>query len=467
MQDFTREDTIKLVQEKNIKIVNLCHIPEDCRLKTLSFTVRNIERLDEILEFGERVDGSSLFSFIDPNKSDIYIMPKTETAFIDLFSPMPTLNILCSYFDEDGKPLEIAPENILLKAEEKLLSSTGLVIEILAELELYMIYPQEESVFQESSDNNYHESMPFAKLGNLRNEILTTLEDVGVPTKYGHSEVGRFQSQRGYTLEQHEVEFLPQNMRRLAEAITIAKWVIRNICRKRGLLVSFAPKLALEHAGNGMHLHLCGLRKNENVIASSEGHLTDEAKQIIGGILRFAPSLAAFGNTIPPSYLRFISRKESPMHICWGVKNRLALLRIPLWWKFRKDFQEANSCRRTLEYRAPDPSADSYLLFAGIAIAAEYGLRNPKKAMKIAEDVNIDKKSRTTKKHKVLPLSCSEAANNLKRDRKYYETNGVFPKRVIDGVISKLESYNDKGLWKKLEKTKKVEDFLWKYLHYG
>ncbi|MDH5447879.1 MAG: glutamine synthetase family protein [Candidatus Bathyarchaeota archaeon] len=468
MQCFTEEGAIKLIQEKDIKIVNLCHIPEDCRLKTLSFMVKNKERLHEILEFGERVDGSSLFSYIDPNKSDVYIMPKTESAFVDPFSSTPTLNILCKYLDENGKPLDVAPENILLRAEEKLRSSTSIILKAFAELEFYIVCKREETVFSRITKRNYHESAPFAKFENLRNEALIALEDVGIATKYGHSEVGGFYSKTGHVMEQHEIEFLPQNLKKMAETITVAKWVIRNICAKCGVSVSFAPKPALEHAGNGMHIHLCGLRGNKNIIADSKGKLTTEAKQMMGGLLKFAPSLTAFGNTIPVSYLRFISREESPMHICWGTKNRLALVRIPLWWNFKKNFREAGSCRRTFEFRAPDSSASTYLLLAGIAVAVEYGLKNPKKSIKIAENLNADNMVRKNRKYGVLPLSCVEAANNLKRDRKYYEANGVFPRRVIDGIIGKLESYRDSELWKKLAgKPEKIEELLWKYLHYG
>ena len=467
-QGFTKEGAIKLIREKNMKIINLCHIPEDCRLKTLSFTVKNRERLHKILEFGERVDGSSLFSYIDPNKSDIYIMPKMESAFVNPFSSIPTLNILCEYLDENGNPLDIAPENILLRAEEKLRSSTDITLKALAELEFYIIYKQEETGFPGVSEKNYHESTPFAKFENLRNEVLIILEDVGIATKYGHAEVGRFHSKTGYVMEQHEIEFLPQNLDKIAETITIAKWIVRNICAKYGISVSFTPKPALEHAGNGMHIHLCGLKKNKNIIADSKGNLTTEAKQMIGGILKFAPSLTAFGNTIPVSYLRFISRKESPMYICWGTKNRLALVRIPLWWNFKKDLRETDSGRRTFEFRAPDPSANPYLLLAGIAVAVEYGLKNPEKAMKIAEDLNTKNIVKGNKDYKVLPLSCVEAAKNLKRDRKYYEADGVFPERVIDGIIDKLESYKDKDLWKKLaDKPEKIEDLLYEYLHYG
>jgi len=469
MQGFTKEDIIKLIQEKDIKIVNLCHVPEDCRLKTLSFTVKNKERLCEILEFGERVDGSSLFSYIDPDRSDIYIMPKIESAFVNPFSSIPTLNILCEYLDEGGKPLDIAPDNVLYRAEEKLRSSTDVVLKALAELEFYIICRQEETFFPARvPERNYHESAPFARFEDLRNEILVTLEGVGVATKYGHAEVGRFHSKGGLVMEQHEIEFLPQNLRKTADAITIAKWVIRNICARHGFSVSFSPKPALEHAGNGMHVHLCGLRNDGNVTADSEGNLTAEAKQMIGGLLRFAPSLTAFGNTVPVSYLRFIYRQESPMYVCWGAKNRLALVRIPLWWNFRRDFRDADGCKRTLEFRAPDSSANPYLLFAGVAVAVEYGLKNPREAMEIADGLRAESPVERNKKYRVLPLSCVEAAKNLEKDRKHYEADGVFPKRVIDGVISKLESYKDKGLWKRLaDKPEKVEELLREYLDCG
>lgn len=462
MQDHAKEKILKLIKEKGIKILNLCHIPEDCRLKTLSLAVKNEERLDDILEFGERVDGSSLFSYIHPDTSDVYILPRPETVFIDPFSPVPALNVLCRYLDVNGKPLEIAPENVLQKAEEKLHSSTGISLNTLAELEFYLICRQVEPAPPEISERNYQESAPFARLGDIRNEVLAKLEDSGFATKYGHSEVGRFQSPTGYLMEQHEVEFLPQSLRKMAETVTIAKWEARNVCAKHGVSVSFSPKVALEHAGSGMHLHLCGMRKNRNVVSDSRGNLTAEARQMIGGILKFARSLTAFGNTTPISYIRFISRKESPMHICWGARNRLALVRIPLWWN-HKEAKGADECRRTFEFRGPDPSANSYLLFAGIALAVQHGLKNPREAMRVADGLNADKVGK--KRYAALPLSCVEAAESLRKDRRFYEADGVFPRAVVDGVIRRLESYEDADMWKKLAgKSEKVDELLWKHL---
>jgi glutamine synthetase len=464
-----KEEIAKYVSENDIKILSLCHIPEDGRLKTLSFSTADKRRVHEILELGERVDGSNLFSFIDPDKSDIYIMPKLGRAFINPFSTVPTMNIFCDYLDENGKSLDVAPKNVLAKAQERLNSSRDIVLKALAELEFYIVSKQEtEVLFLGTSDRNYHESAPFAKFEDLRNEVLVTLANLGIATKYGHGEVGRMLSKDNVLMEQQEVEFMPQNLVEMAETIAIAKWVIRNVCLKRGVSAYFSPKIALEHVGNGMHIHLCALRNGENVIANPNGTLSTEAMKMIGGILKFASSLTAFGNTVPPSYLRFIARKESPMHICWSARNRLALMRIPLWWSFKKGEIEKGNCRETLEYRAPDPLANAYLLFAGIVVAVNHGLENPEEALKIAEDLHVEGTGGKRKRLKVLPRSCSESAKNLRKDRRFYEANGVFPKKLIDKTIDRLKAYKDKDLWENLaNKPGKIENVLRQYLHYG
>jgi glutamine synthetase len=464
-----KQEIVRFISDKSVKILNLCHIPEDGRLKTLSFSTADKNRIGEVLELGERVDGSNLFSFIEAGKSDIYIMPKTQRAFINPFSTIPTLNLLCDYLDEHGKPLDVAPKNVLARAEEKLRSSTGIVLKALAELEFYVIAKQEsEMLFPGAPDKNYHESAPFTEFEALRNEVLVMLADVGIATKYGHSEVGRVFSKGGMFMEQQEVEFLPQNLTEMAETIAIAKWVIRNICVKHGVSVSFSPKISLDHVGTGMHIHLCALKNEENVVANPNGTLSTEALKMIGGILKFAPSLTAFGNTTPASYLRFISRKESPMHICWSARNRLALIRIPLWWSFVKKDEEESKIRETFEYRAPDPLANAYLLFAGIALAVNYGLENSEEALKMAENLHIEGTGSKRKRLKILPRSCSESAKNLRKDRRFYEANDVFPKKLIDKTIEKLKAYKDKDLWKNLaDKPEKIENVLKQYLHYG
>ncbi len=464
-----KDEILKLISNNNVRILNLCHVPEDGRLKTLSFSIANRDRVNEILDFGERVDGSSLFSFVEPGKSDIYIMPDLNRAFIDPFSTLPAINIMCDYLGENGKPLDIAPKSVLARAEEQLSSSAHITLKALAELEFYIIAKQQtEVLFPAWSDKNYHESAPFAKFQDLRNEIQATLDLVGIPTKYAHGEVGLVHDKNDTLMEQHEIEFKPQNLAKMAETLAIAKWVIRNVCARHGVSVSFIPKIDLNHAGTGMHIHMCGVKNGNNVISNPNGTLSPEALKIIGGLLKLAQSLAAFGNPTPVSYLRFIARKESPMYICWSARNRLALIRIPLWWGFKKTSKNAESCRETFEYRAPDAFANAYLLFAGLAVAASFGLKNSKDSLKLAENLHIEAAENEGKKLRALPRSCSEAAENLEKDRHCYEAGGVFPKRLIDETVKKLRAFKDKNMWKELSSNpEKIEKTIMEYIHYG
>jgi glutamine synthetase len=463
-----KEDVLKFILEKNIKILNLCHIPEEGRLKVLSFSTAEKDRISEVLEYGERADGSSLFSFIEPNRSDIYISPRISRAFIDPFAMLPTLNIPSDYLNEDGKPLEVAPQSVLARAQEKLNRSSNITLKALAELEFYIVAKhQSEPLFQGVPDKNYHECSPFAKFEEIRNEALATLALVGIPTKYGHSEVGRIESSDGTIMEQHEIEFIPQNLGDMAETIVISKWIIRNICLRHGVSVSFIPKIDLDHAGNGMHIHMCGFKRNLNIVANSHGELSNEALSMIGGILKFAPSLAAFGNPTPVSYLRFIARKESPIHICWSAQDRLALIRIPLWWKF-KQAEKRKESSETFEYRAPDAFANPCLLFSGLTLAADWGLENAKESLELAEDLHACPMQENEKNFRVLPRSCSESAHHLQKDRRLYEVDGVFPGRLIDKVVHRLNDYKDRNLWRDiLKKPEELQKVLAQYLHYG
>ena len=115
-KEFTKADIVRYIKENGVRMVNFMYPAGDGRLKTLNFVINNEAYLDAILTCGERVDGSSLFSFIEAGSSDLYVLPRFCTAFIDPFAELPTLSMLCSYFNKDGEPLESSPEHTLKKA---------------------------------------------------------------------------------------------------------------------------------------------------------------------------------------------------------------------------------------------------------------------------------------------------------------------------------------------------------------
>jgi len=233
---------------------------------------------------------------------------------------------------------------------------------------------------------------------------------------------------------------------------------------KYGVIISFAPKIVVGHAGSGLHIHTRLVKADKNVMV--EGNvLSDLAKRNIAGYLSLAPSLTAFGNTVPISYLRLVPHQEAPTNICWGDRNRSVLVRVPLGWLDVKDMaRDANPMEdeeaqkstdsQTIEFRCPDGSANIHLLLAGLAVAARHGLEM-ENALELAEklyvDVNIFHEEHKSLRDKLphLPTSCWESADCLSKDSKIYERDGVFPTIVIDGLTKMLKSYNDRDLSEK------------------
>jgi glutamine synthetase len=142
-EEFTRQDIIKYIEDNNIEMINFRYVGWDGRLKTLNFIINSRQHLETLLTMGERVDGSSLFSFIEAVSSDLYVIPKYRTAFLNPFTEIPTLDIICSYFNKDGEPLESSPEYILRKADKALKEKTGFELQAMGELEYYIISPKE------------------------------------------------------------------------------------------------------------------------------------------------------------------------------------------------------------------------------------------------------------------------------------------------------------------------------------
>ncbi|MEZ5196770.1 MAG: glutamine synthetase [Bacteroidales bacterium] len=87
---------VHYIEDHDISMVNFRYCGWDGRLKTLNFVINSKQHLDDILTYGKRVDSSSLFPFIEAGSSDLYVIPRYKTAFVNPFSTVPTIDILCS-----------------------------------------------------------------------------------------------------------------------------------------------------------------------------------------------------------------------------------------------------------------------------------------------------------------------------------------------------------------------------------
>lgn len=479
--EFTKQDLIRYIQDHDIEMVNFKYSSWDGRLKTLNFIIGSIGHLDHILSAGERVDGSSLFPFIEAGSSDLYVIPRFKTAFVDPFSEIPTLNIMCSFYDRNGQAFDGAPENILKKAHQSFMDRTGFEFQAMGELEYYII-SEDDGLFKADDQRGYHESSPFSKWGDFRAEAMKLIAESGGMIKYGHSEVGNF-TKNGLVYEQNEIEFLPTAVEDAADQLVKAKWIVRTLAREYGVTVTFAPKITVGKAGSGLHIHTRIMKDGKSQMIEN-GVLSDTAKTAIAGYMTLAPSLTAFGNMNPTSYFRLVPHQEAPTNICWGDRNRSVLVRVPLGWSTptnminqvnpqekggNVDFSE----KQTVEFRSPDGSADIYMLLAGLTIAAREGFEMDN-ALEIATktyvDINIFEDEHKDKLASLehLPASCVESADMLNQQKDFYLKDDVFPETLLNRLLSQLKKFDDKGLINKIQNDDdKVMDLVEKHFNCG
>lgn len=481
MKEFTKADILKVIEEFEIEMINFRYMANDGRLKTLNFIINSLQHADEILTSGERVDGSSLFPFLEAGSSDLYVIPRFRTAFLNPFADIPTLDILCAFYTGDGKPFEMAPEYTLAKAGNAFRKATGgMEFEVMGELEYYAIAPKDDA-YMPADQRGYHESSPYCKFENFRTEAMQLIAQTGGLIKYGHSEVGNFSV--GETMyEQNEIEFLPTTLEDAADQLVIAKWIMRTLGHQYGITITFAPKITVGKAGSGMHIHTRISKDGKNMYIGPDG-LTETAHKAIAGILSLAGSLTAFGDTNPTSYFRLVPHQEAPTNICWGDRNRSAMVRVPLGWTKGSGNMMAHcnplesndkvdfSYKQTIELRTPDGSANVYLLLAGMTVAARHGFEM-ENAVQYAKDryvsVNIFEHEDVLKRLEVLPDSCAASADLLERDRAIYEAQGIFAPALIDGILSQLRSYNDRTLRAEIgNDSQKILELVETFMHCG
>lgn len=386
-----------------------------------------------MLTRGERVDGSSVFPGTDTDASDVYIVPRHRTAFLNPFGERRSLDVLCASYAPDGTPLPYAREQVVRRAAEALTRQTGMTLEAFGELEYYLV-DAPEAIYPVEEERGYQESAPFSKHERVREQVLGHLAAMGIPLKYAHGEVGNIRT-ADRQMVQHEIELQPLPLEQAADALVLTKWVVREVAYSHGLEATFAPLVSGQGAGNGLHIHSRLVRDGVNVIAGGgddddDDELSDTGRRLIAGYLSAARALTSFGNTVPTSYLRFSDGDESPEDICWGMRDRTGLVRVPLAWGgdvlagmvahanpgTTEAIPEPAVHPQTVELRLGDGSADVHLLLAGMAVAAARGLRDD-----------------------------AESADALEGERELFEADGVFPAALIDAVLDGLRDTDDRA----------------------
>lgn len=443
----TPKEVLALIREKEVRSVDMRFM--DFPGLWQHFTIP-ADALDEgVFEDGLGFDGSSIRGWQAINESDMLVMPQADTAFLDPFTKDPTLTMICNIHDPlDKTEYTRDPRNVARKAVN-FLKFKGIADTAYfgPELEFFIFddvrydqKPQCGYYFLDSVEGawntgreegpnlgyklrhkeGYFPVPPADATHDIRNEMMLTMIDAGIPVEAHHHEVS--------TGGQGEIDMRFAPLVEMADNVLKYKYIVKNVARKHGKSATFMPKPIFQDNGTGMHVHSSLWKDGENLFAGSGyAGLSDMAMHAIGGLLKHAPAVCAFTNPTTNSYKRLVPGYEAPVNLAYSRRNRSASVRIPVYSQSPKS--------KRIEFRCPDGSSNGYLAFSAMLMAMIDGINNkmdPGEPLdKDIYDLSPEELGNVPK----TPASLDEALDALEKDHEFLLQGEVFTQDVVDQWI--------------------------------
>ena len=405
------EKIIKQAQKDEIKFISLQFTD---LLGVIKEVVIPVEDLEDACHNGVWFDGSSIEGFARIQESDLFLKPDMGTYAVVpwLAEDGKTARLICDIYRPEGSPFEGDPRYILRQAVNDA-AQQGFEFNVGPEPEFYIFRTDShtrttpldyESYFDLSSHTGY----------KLIKQIIAALENFGIRVETSHHEVGP---------GQYEIAFNYGSCLDVADKVLTLKYCTKRIAEIHGLHATFMPKPIKGKAGSGMHVHqsLFDKKSGLNVFFDGEQkyNMSEVARSFIAGQMKHIKAMSAVLCPTVNSYKRLVSGFEAPVYITWAAMNRSSLIRVPKWFKAKKEAAR-------IELRSPDPSCNPYLAFA---VMLKAGLEGVNKDLKPPEPVEeniyqLDSESLAKNNIDVLPSSLLKAIRELQDDALLRETLG-------------------------------------------
>ncbi len=441
------KDVLKMITDNKVEYVDLRFT--DTKGKEQHVSVPHFAFDDTKFTSGHAFDGSSIAGWKGIEASDMLLMPDPETAVMDPFREVPTLNITCDVLEPGtGQAYDRDPRSLAKRCEAYVKSSgIGDVIYFGPEPEFFIFdsvtwsvdmsgshvkihsdeaswstginYPNGNLAHRPTVKGGYFPVPPVDSQQDIRSEMCTMLTKMGVPVEVHHHEVaGAGQNEIG-------TKFGP--LTRRADWTQILKYVVTSVAAKHGKTATFMPKPIVGDNGSGMHCHQSVWKGGKNLFAG-EGYagMSEFALFYIGGIIKHARALNAITNPGTNSYKRLVPGFEAPVKLAYSARNRSASIRIP--------YVDSPKARR-IEVRFPDPTCNSYLAFAAMTMAGLDGVMNKIHPGGPADKNLYDLPPEEDAKIPTVCSSLEQALEALDKDRAFLTKGGVFSNDLIDAYI--------------------------------
>jgi glutamine synthetase len=438
--EFARENNSKMV---DLKFVDFLGTWQHC-----SYPVDTWD--EKTFEEGVGFDGSSIRGWQGIHMSDMLAVPGPDTAVLDPFFKEPTVSVIANIVDPVTKedysrdPRHVARKGVAYLKETGIADTCYIGPEpeffIFDEVRyeqnqhtgMYRIdsvegawntarFEEPNLGYKPSFKGGYFPVSPTDTYHDLRGEMVAEMQKVGIVVEAHHHEVA--------TAGQSEIDMKFDELLKMADQFMWYKYIVKNVARRNGKTVTFMPKPVFEDNGSGMHTHL-SLWKDGKPLFADAGYagLSDIGLYSIGGILKHAPAILAFAAPTTNSYRRLVPGFEAPVNLVMSARNRSAAIRIPMY--------SDNPKAKRLEFRCPDPTANGYLAWTAMLMAAIDGIQNKIEPGEPLDRDIYEMSPEELAKYNKTPGELAEAIDALEKDHKFLTAGGVFTDDLIETWIS-------------------------------
>jgi glutamine synthetase len=404
---------------------------------------------EEAFEEGFGMDGSSIRGWAAINESDMLLVPDPATAFIDPFNQHKTLVMAGDVIDPITRQHYDRDPRWIARKAELYLQNSGIADTAFfgAEAEFFIFdnvrFDQNQHsgfYFIDAEEGRWNSGREANNLGyrprykegyfpvpptdhyqDLRAEMVDVMLKCGLDIECHHHEVA--------TGGQAEIDQRFDTLVKSADNMMLYKYCVRNVANRRGKTVTFMPKPLFADNGSGMHCHQ-SLWKSGKPLFSGDLYagLSQMALYYIGGLLKHARALSAIIAPTTNSYKRLVPGYEAPVNLAYSRRNRSAAVRIPMY--------SASPKAKRIEFRPPDPSANSYMAFAAQLMAGLDGVLNKTEPGEPLDKDIYDLSPEEMKCVPSMPGSLEEALTCLEEDHSFLLKGDVFTEELLETFIA-------------------------------
>ncbi|MGO9642865.1 MAG: type I glutamate--ammonia ligase [Candidatus Acidiferrales bacterium] len=437
--DFVKKNDVKQV---DLRFIDLPGVQQHC-----TYPISELDKSS--FEEGFGFDGSSIRGWQAINESDMLLIPDPTTMFVDPFTEIKTIVMVCDALDPvTRQPYSRDARWVARKAELYLKNShLGDTAYFGAEAEFFIFdsvrFDQDHQhgfYFIDSEEGRWNSGREGPNLGyrprykegyfpvpptdhlqNIRSEIVQIMLACGMDIECHHHEVA--------TAGQCEIDQRFNTLVKSADGMTLYKYIIRNIAAKYGKTATFMPKPLFADNGSGMHVHQSIWKGGQPLFAGDRyAGLSEMALHYTGGLLKHARALSAIIAPTTNSYKRLVPGYEAPVNLAYSRRNRSAACRIPMY--------SASPKTKRVEFRPPDPSCNPYLAFAAMLMAGLDGVLNKINPGEPLDKDIYDLSPEELKAVPSMPGSLEEALNCLEADHEFLLKGDVFSEELLEIYIN-------------------------------